>query len=56
MITKKVSQINNLRIQYSPKWKQWLIITPDKAILEGFRNLNDAKAFARRTKDFMRKK
>lgn len=45
-------QINNLKIVYSRLYRKWQVKSPDRRVLEEFRQKVDAVKWARKTKDF----
>ena len=49
-------QINNLKIKFNSSQNLWVVITPDKRILEEFNSVDSAISFARSTKDFLAKR
>ena len=46
-------RINNLTIRYNKDYKVWLVITPDKRIIEEFTFEKDAILWAQDTHDFL---
>ena len=51
----KSKQVNNLKIRYSKLYGKWQVKSPYGIILEEFRRKADAIAYAKRTKDFVRR-
>ena len=51
----KMIQVNNLKIKQNKEKTKWIVITPDKRVLEEFRFMIDAIKFAQETKDFLTK-
>jgi len=49
----KEYQINNLKIRYSKLNSAWQVKTPTGKIWDEFAHLNSAKAYAKRTTDFI---
>lgn len=55
MENKKIIQINNLKIKYNKLYNKYQVITPDKRVLEEFEDIEQAKDFARKIKDYKKK-
>jgi len=49
----KEYQVNNLKIKYSKMNSAWQVKTPTGKIWDEFTHLNSAKAYAKRTTDFI---
>ena len=53
----KTVQVNNLKIMYSVnRIRHWLVKAPDGRVLEEFRRKADAVRWAKKTKDFVRRR
>ena len=50
----KSCQINNLKIKWSKMSGKFTVSTPTGQVWEEFKNLSDAKKWAKETKDFVR--
>jgi len=48
----KTYQINNLKITFSTARNKWQVKSPKGVVLEEFRLLDRARAWAKRTKDY----
>jgi len=44
-------QVNNLQLRFNKSTKKWLVVAPDKRILEEFKFEKDAILFAQDTHD-----
>lgn len=49
-----IKQINNLKIRYSKLYKKYQVVTPDKRVLEEFKELPKAVKFCEETEDFIK--
>lgn len=51
----KTYQINNLKIIYSKTFGMWVVKNPQGRIVEDFMTLENAKKWARKTHDYVRR-
>lgn len=56
MSNRKRKQINNLNIKFSRTYNKYLVETPDKRILEEFDTMENAIEWAKKIKDFTKKR